>query len=272
LADERPTFSLGAYREVLDTARRNGWRFGRFDTDGPVPARTVLLRHDVDYSVEVAVELAQANADAGAIGTFFLLLGSNLYNLHSAQALHAARAIAALGQRIGLHYAVPDEVPPVPAAVTGAINREHRLLRELVPADAVFAWHNPTPPWLERYAGLDVPGLVNVYAPRFTSAMRYRSDSNLRHAPADFVALLGSDDPTPVQLLFHPLNWVIGGNDMKDVLAGAWGRVVRVCEHDFLTNSTYRACLPHGMPDEALTGFVRAWTTAARGGCNGGSA
>ena len=62
-------FDLEHYRELLDAARAGGYRFAFFDRE-PVPG-DLLLRHDVDLSLDAALTLAELEAEAGAHATYF---------------------------------------------------------------------------------------------------------------------------------------------------------------------------------------------------------
>ena len=64
-------FSLTHYRELLEAAEAGGYRFAGFDR-APEPG-DLILRHDVDLSLEAAVALAEAEAQAGAGSTWFLM-------------------------------------------------------------------------------------------------------------------------------------------------------------------------------------------------------
>ena len=74
-------FDLRHYRELLDAARAGGYRFAGFDRD-PEPG-DLLLRHDVDLSLEAALEVARLEHAAGATATYFLMTESVFYNLAS---------------------------------------------------------------------------------------------------------------------------------------------------------------------------------------------
>ena len=55
---------------------------------------TVLLRHDVDLSLDAALRMAEVEADAGARATYFLMTGSVFYNLDSHEGEQRAGAAA----------------------------------------------------------------------------------------------------------------------------------------------------------------------------------
>ena len=76
-------FSLAHYGELLAAAREGGYRFAGFDE--PPEAGALILRHDVDLSLEAALALAEVETQAGAWSTWFLMTRSVFYNLASAE-------------------------------------------------------------------------------------------------------------------------------------------------------------------------------------------
>src|SRR5205814_1473213 len=74
-------FDLDHYRELLAAARTGGYRFSFFDRT-PEPG-DILLRHDVDLSLDAALEVAELEAESGAAATYFLMTRSEFYNLAS---------------------------------------------------------------------------------------------------------------------------------------------------------------------------------------------
>ena len=80
-------FTLDHYRELLDAAHAGGYRFATFD--GPPGDGDLLLRHDVDLSLDAALRMAELEADAGATATYFLMTESVFYNLASPEGVGA---------------------------------------------------------------------------------------------------------------------------------------------------------------------------------------
>ncbi|MGZ4395766.1 MAG: hypothetical protein ACXVZ2_10440, partial [Gaiellaceae bacterium] len=72
---------LEHYRELLEAIRAGGYRFAFFDR--PPEPGTVILRHDVDLSLDAALTMAELEAEAGAAATYFLMTRSEFYNLDS---------------------------------------------------------------------------------------------------------------------------------------------------------------------------------------------
>jgi hypothetical protein len=184
-------FSLGHYRELLRAAHAGGYRFAGFDrapTHGDL-----ILRHDVDLSLEAALAVAAVEADEGAWSTWFLMTRSVFYNLDSRAGAAAIDELRRLGHRVAHHAVWPD------------VDLDDRF-------DAVVAWHNPDPEFMQA----EIPGAANVMRPPFFEPDRYRSDSNQhwRHGcPHEQLAAGGFDW---LQLLTHPEIWAFEGATMRE--------------------------------------------------------
>jgi hypothetical protein len=188
------SFDLEHYRELLDAARRGGYRFGRFEGE-PEPGY-VYLRHDVDLSLDAALELAELEAEAAATATYFLMTESVFYNLASREGTAAVSRLVELGHDVGAH----EVWPTVP-------ERDERF-------SPLLAWHNPEP----EYMSAPVEGLLNVMAePWFTPGL-YRSDSNQHWRSGCPHEELARGELEWLQLLTHPEIWVYPGATMGETM------------------------------------------------------
>ena len=184
-------FDLAHYRELIEAAKAGGYRFAFFDA--PPEPGTVILRHDVDLSLDAALQMAELEKDAGAAATYFLMTRSNFYNLASESGEAAIARLRELGHRVGLH------------AVWPRVDHDGRF-------DPVLAWHNPDPEYMRE----PVEGLVNVMEAPWADV--YRSDSNQhwRHGcPHEELAAGGFEW---LQLLTHPEIWAFDGATMRETM------------------------------------------------------
>ena len=186
-------FDLAHYRELVEAARAGGYRFAFFDRE-PRPG-DLLLRHDVDLSLEAAVELAELEAELEAQATYFLMTESVFYNLASRAGERALERLRGLGHRVGLHGVYPR------AELDGRFDR-------------VVSWHNPDAEFMT--AALD--GAVNVMEPRFFAPERYRSDSNQHWREGCPHEALARGEFEWLQLLVHPEIWVYPGATMRETM------------------------------------------------------
>jgi hypothetical protein len=184
-------FDLGHYRELLEAAHAGGYRFAYFD--GEPEAGEVTLRHDVDLSLDAALQIAELEAGADAVATYFLMTRSEFYNLDSPSGGAAIERLRALGHRVGLHALWPH------------VDRDDRF-------DAVVAWHNPEPEYMRE----PVQGLTNVMTAPWADV--YRSDSNQHWRQGCPHEELAAGAFERLQLLTHPEIWVYPGATMRETM------------------------------------------------------
>jgi hypothetical protein len=187
------SFDLGHYRELIEAARAGGYRFASFDA---TPRRgDLVLRHDVDFSLEAALALAELEAELEAPATYFLMTRSEFYNLAAPSGQEAIERLRRLGHRVGLHAVYPDA------------EHDSRF-------DPVLAWHNPDP----DYMTAPVEGFVNAMQPGFFDPEHYRSDSNQRWRHGCPHGPLERGEFDWLQLLIHPEVWVYTGATMRETM------------------------------------------------------
>ena len=180
-------FTYAAYRELITLLKNEGYRFcGYFDHEGN--DKRVILRHDIDYSIEQAVKLAEVEKEMGVQSTYFVLLCTDFYNPASKHATDMLRQIHNMGHEVGLHF---DEVAYQGCSaeeLPALIQREAKLLGDICgfPIRS-FSMHRPNRLTLEK--DLQVEGLVNSYGEEFFRQFKYLSDSrrNWREPVLDIV-------------------------------------------------------------------------------------
>lgn len=187
------SFSLEHYRELLEAAQEGGYRWAFFN--GEPQGGDLLLRHDVDLSLDAALEMAELEASAGARATYFLMTQSVFYNLGSSEGRRSLNRLRELGHGVGLHAVWPN------------VELDDRF-------DPVVAWHNPNPEYMTEPVDI----AVNVMQPTFFDPEHYRSDSNQqwRHGcPHEELRQGGFEW---LQLLVHPEIWVYPGETMAETM------------------------------------------------------
>jgi hypothetical protein len=186
-------FSLEHYRELLRAANDGGYRWAGFDR-APEPG-DVILRHDVDLSLDAAVALAELEAEEGAWSTWFLMTRSLFYNLDSAEGERTLERLRALGHRVAHHAVYPH------------LDLDGRF-------DRVVAWHNPEPGYVHE----PIDGAVNVMQPPWFDREHYRSDSNQHWRSGCPHDELAGGAFEWVQVLTHPEIWVYDGSTMRETM------------------------------------------------------
>ena len=206
-------FTYKAYRDLLALLQEQGYALRSYHDYKGAP-RCAILRHDIDNSLERAVELAELEAEGGARSTYFVLLRTDFYNPASKRSLRALRRILALGHEIGLHFDEASYDPPLGSEqVDRQIIQEAKLLSELleVPVSSV-SMHRPSKATLE--ADYNIPGIVNSYGSTFFHGFKYLSDSRCHwREPVEDIILSGRYDR--LHILTHAI-WY--HEDEKDIV------------------------------------------------------
>ena len=97
-------FSLRSYAETLDAYVAHGYAVSSFEDYLAAPhERHLILRHDVDNSIEIAVRVARIDARHGCTSSFFIRVHAQGYNPLSLSSLLAIREIEELGHEVQLH-------------------------------------------------------------------------------------------------------------------------------------------------------------------------
>jgi len=187
------TFDLAHYRELLEAAQAGGYDWASFDRH---PRRgDLFLRHDVDLSLEAALEMARLEHELGVRATYFLMTESGFYNLDSHVGKYAQRQLRQWGHAVGLHAVYPR----------AELDRRF---------DKVIAWHNPDPEFMTQPIG----GAVNVMEEPYFTPGHYRSDSNRHWREGCPHEELREGKFEWLQLLIHPEIWVYEGSTMRETM------------------------------------------------------
>lgn len=211
-------FSYDDYKEIIRIIKSTG-RYTDYkhaiDRD-----KFVIMRHDVEYSVERAYDLAKVEESMDFTSTFFFQWTNNSYNLLSRRNMDMIRDMHERGQTIGLHYALNGLTDM--AQARKQIVKEMDMLSEMCGFKIdIFSVHRPSKDILRE--NIKLPGILNAYQDEFFTfaeevndntpvAVKYLSDANhiWRYGYPDEANITGHDK---VQILVHPFAWHKNGYD-----------------------------------------------------------
>jgi hypothetical protein len=175
-------FSPSAYRDLLRAFHSAGYRSASFDAVAPREPQ-LLLRHDVDLSLEEAHKIAEIDAAEDWRATVFVLIASEFYNVFTHAGRTAVLDIMRLGHEIGLHFdgsVYNDGAPPAEFTpeLEAAARRECDMLENLIGVPVrTLSFHRPRrSPWILGRPGRFADRL-QAYAPEFFADIAYVADS-----------------------------------------------------------------------------------------------
>ena len=186
-------FTYKHYVEMLELAKKKGYKILPLCEYNPKHKKVIYLRHDVDTSPEKAETLAFIEKSMGIKSSYFILLHGD-FNPLSFQNLNYIKLIQSLGHEIGLHY----------FNMGIDIQTEKRILESVLNKKIKgFCCHEPT-----RCGGFNMKakGLYNAYEDRFLKDIKYISDSGARWRDGCLCKFLNDLYPR-ICVLIHPEWW-----------------------------------------------------------------
>lgn len=195
------------------------YNFDKFCNDNK---RYLILRHDVDFSVDRALKLAKIEYKYGISSTYFFLLHSDFYNIFERSSFNKIKQIIKMGHNIALHfdtifYGVLNE-----ETLEKMLVFERDILSNLFNVEIkVFSLHNPNPDvnnynryTLEELSKIYpayfkdfIANMVNTYGSIFRK-IDYISDSNGFWRYRHLNEIIYDQKIKIIQVLIHPEWWV----------------------------------------------------------------
>lgn len=202
-------FSPDHYRYFLETSLQAGYASQTFEQYCREPReRVLLLRHDVDVSLELAVEMARVEQSVGVRSTYFIRVHAVGYNPFSRDSYRSLHWLEDSGFEVGLHHEVGG-------FVMGGVSAAEQLQREVASLEAALG----RPVWgvaghLPRHASrhlnqedLRAAGIqYEAGEERFNRGITFVSDSNRCWKPACPCSLV--EDAPSLYAAVHPVWWM----------------------------------------------------------------
>ena len=194
-------FSHQSYLDLLTYVQGLGRPLVAF-RDIPASGPCVILRHDIDFSIEKAAEMASLDSSVGARSTFFALMTTPYYNALEENNLARLRVILGLGHEIGLH---------VDCSGFSSISADEQLERvrsqvacleaHLGTHITSIAQHKPTAAKNHPV----FPGYTDAYSKPFFTDIGYISDSRMMFRVRDVRDFIRRNERC--QMVLHPIWW-----------------------------------------------------------------
>ena len=198
----------------------------------------VLLRHDVDVSMDLAFKFYEFEKDLKIKSTYYILLTGDLYNPFSKRNRERLALMKKDGFEIGLHFdpMVYEKVDE--SELNEKFLKEIQILEDLL-EDQVYSYsmHNPSIYGIF----LENKNYINAYDPEIFSDENYLSDSIFSFRGKDPIAFLQKSNEKIIQFLSHPEIFFNGNKISYEFMLNKIMNSYREKIHDLLSvNSLYK--------------------------------
>lgn len=170
-------FTLKNYKNILKLAISKGYGFSLFDTLFEYPQRSIILRHDLEFSVPIALEMAKIEHQLGVKSTYFIQLHCDFYNALELKTFHTIKEIESLGHEIALHFDAHFwGIQDTQQLEQFLLIDKDTFTKYFSKAPRLFSFHNNNAFTLacenDSYGGMH-----NVYATKYKKEFGYCADS-----------------------------------------------------------------------------------------------
>lgn len=211
-------FSFEDYREIIEIIKDSG-RYASYQ-EALGRDEFIIMRHDVEYSVERAWALSRVEDSCDFKSNYFFQWTNNSYNILSQKNRGILTDMHERGHKIGLHFALNGMTDM--QLVRDRILQEMDMLGNMLGFEIdSFSIHRPSPDVLRE--NIKFPGITNAYQDEFFSfdpkagpnsvlPVKYLSDANhiWRYGYPDEETI---SENSKVQILVHPFGWTKKGYD-----------------------------------------------------------
>lgn len=234
-------FTLGGYIKRLEVLLDRGYSISG-DFREVESTRTLYLRHDVDLSLEAAVEVARIEAQIGVSSTYFVLLTSDYYNPLSSTSRKMLEELLKLGHSLGLHFDQSVYSDKSPRTLSESVLKEARLLEALTGLPTLFfSQHRPGTHGFFSNHNLEIH---DVYSQIESPMISYFSDATGTFRFGDYQAEVEAGKS--FQLLTHPIWWCVQRGEHPKSTLEAFLRQLGVKQTRLLGSTVAKFDLPLG--------------------------
>lgn len=194
-------FTFESYQKLLYLSLENNYKFCSYENAYNYD-KSIILRHDIDFSPLKALEIAKIEYEIGVKSTYFVLLSTEFYNVFSKETSEIFTKIISMGHELGLHFDEQRyETNSIDEIKINIYNETAILARALNTEVRTVSMHRPSQFTLE--ASIQLDGLINSYSNKYFKNMKYISDSRM-YWRENLIETILNNKHDKIHILTHP--------------------------------------------------------------------
>lgn len=206
-------FSFEQYKYLVVNALDHGYKVTSFEKYDCVLPKTLILRHDIDYTLNGVLEMAQIEKALDCTATYLFRVHADEYNLFSCTALALVQRLLDMGHEIGLHYEAMNVGRALGLEPQQLLKREKSVLESILGIEVrtcsehreISSVIHKTPLFRDLYNPYAAGFSHYAMDPKYCKDMKYLSDSNANWREGDPSMHYGKHEK--MQVLVHPDWW-----------------------------------------------------------------
>lgn len=200
-------FTLANYRRLIEIAKDKGFEFILHKEEYVENRKDIIWRHDVEFSPDIALEMAIIENELGVKATYFFQMHTPYYNTFEKRYTEILYKIKDLGHHIGLHFDSHYFNIKSEEELNKYVSIDKKYMEDVLKIDIdTFSFHN-TSPFILSCEAYKYGGLINVYSSFFKEHYNYCADSTGIWRYDRLEDVLKDDTVQHLQVLTHDGMW-----------------------------------------------------------------
>ena len=203
-------FGLDNYNKIIKILLINNFKITK-NWHKKDYSNNVLLRHDVDFSIDLAFKIAEFEFKNKIKSTYFFMSSSNMYNLFSKRNIQMVKNIKKFGHKISLHFD-----PTVYKSLKSFLIEKKTFEKIFNEKLDIISIHRPNKFLLKKNKNLH--NLRHTYQRKYFDELIYISDSAGKSVEKPLKDYLKNNNKIGLQLLLHPIWWATKSKSPTETL------------------------------------------------------
>ncbi len=203
---------IGNYKTLLETFIEQKYYFVDFSSIDMNKNSQVILRHDIDLDIDIALEIAKIENNLNIQSTYFFLLKNDSYNLLSKSSIDSVLKIKNLGHNISLHFDMKLYNNP-----KEGLKSELKIFNQTFDEKVnIISIHRPSKDFLDNPNNYFT--VNNSYEDKINKNISYFADSGGSFKYGNPTKSEAFKKKNNIQLLIHPVWWINSDKSVKKTI------------------------------------------------------
>jgi hypothetical protein len=195
----------------------------------------LVLRHDVDLSLDMALDMARAEYKNNINSTYYFLASSDAYNILSKTSQNILREFKKMNFEIGLHF---DCSVYGKKNIIAEFKKEKSLLEDIIGSKIYsYSFHAPS---IFGYPKISIKKLINAYNPNLFND-NYFSDSVFNIHNINIKKVVKKSNIGLVCLLIHPEHFMFNIPKYRPIMKKIINNFYEKIKKNFLINKVFKS-------------------------------
>ncbi|NLD19031.1 MAG: hypothetical protein GX663_02125 [Clostridiales bacterium] len=209
-------FTYNSYGRLITLLGDNAYEISNYK-NFENKLKPVILRHDIDWSIDKGLRLAEFEASLGVSSTYFVMVTSPFYNIAERNNIEKLKKIVKLKHEIGLHFDelnYSEDCYNANEGIEGLVQKEATILGTILNTKvSSVSMHRPS----EETLNMDYQfeGIINSYSKKFFREFKYVSDSRGRWRE-NVCEIISSNKYNRLHILTHAFLYSVEGENISD--------------------------------------------------------